>query len=213
MPVIQIDYDVPLDIAKGLATGELRMLGTAAVRSRTGIAAHVKEISRTVRASENVAGASVAKNLKNPKVVVIGLGVVAVAVVGGGVAAGWAAIRRRQDAKPEVPDCVARYNASLGAYLEAVGRGSLDSDLITRLISDLDAVKENSESGKLALEFSVEESEALVNLAADYTSRLAEANSVELSALEAMTSDSAVSPVVDLRRYLEAQRQIFDKLA
>jgi hypothetical protein len=212
MPVIQVTYDVPIALAKGLATGELKMLGTAAIRNRTGIAAHVKEISRTVGGGENAIGASIAKSLKDPKVVVIGLGVVAVAAVGGGVA-GWVARRKQQDAKPEVPECVARYNASLGAYLEAIGTGSLDADLIARLISDLDAVKEDSESGKIALEFSVEESEALVNLVADYTSKLAEANWVELSVFEATTAESADSPVIDLRRYLEGQRQIFDKSA
>jgi hypothetical protein len=209
MPVIQITYDVPIAIAKGLATGELKMLGTAAVRNATGIAAHVKEISRTVGDGDNPIGSSIAKSLKDPKVVVIGLGVVAVAAVGGGVA-GWVARRKQQDAKPEVPECVARYNASLGAYLEAIGSGSLDADLIVRLISDLDAVKEDS---KIALEFSIEESEALVNLVADYTSKFAEANSVELSVLEATTAESADSQVIDLRRYLEAQRQIFDKSA
>jgi len=212
MPVMQVTYDVPIAIAKGLVTGELNMLGTAAVRNGTGIFAHVKEISRTVGDGENAIGASIAKSLKDPKVVVIGLGVVALVAVGGGVA-GWVAGRKLQDAKPEVPECVARYNASLGAYLKAIGTGSLDVDIIVRLISDLDAVKEDSESGKVALEFSVEESEALVNLVADYTSKLAEANWVELSVLEATTAESADSPVIDLRRYLEAQRQIFDKSA
>ena len=212
MPAVQITYDVPIAIAKGLATGELNMLGTAAVRNGTGIFAHVKEISRTVGDGENPIGASIAKSLKDPKVVVIGLGVVALVAVGGGVA-GWVAGRKLQDAKPEVPESVARYNASLGAYLKAIGTGSLDADLIARLISDLDAVKEDSESGKIALEFSVQESEALVNLVADYTSKLAEANWVELCVLEATTAESADSPVIDLRRHLEAQRQIFDKSA
>lgn len=40
MPIVQITYDVPPDVAKGLATGELSMLGTAAVRNSKHIAAH-----------------------------------------------------------------------------------------------------------------------------------------------------------------------------
>jgi hypothetical protein len=211
MPVVQITYDVPLDIAKGLMTGELKMLGTAAVRNRTGIEAHIREVARTVSDGKDPMPASLAKSFKNPRFVVIGLGVVAVAAVGGGVA-GWAA-KKKRSAKPEVPECVANYNDSLRAYLEAIGSGSLDTDLLTRLISDLDAVKENSDSGRIALEFSVNESDALVKLVADYTSKLAEANSVELGLLEATASGSTDSPVVDLRRYLEAQRQIFDKSA
>lgn len=210
MPVVQITYEVPLDIAKGLATGELKMLGTAAVRNRTGIAAHIREISRTVSDGKDPGGAAMAKSFKNPKFVVLGLGVVAVVAVGG--VAGWTA-RKKQAAKPEVPECVANYNASLAEYLEAIGKGSLDSDLLTRLISDLDVVKEESESGSITLELSLDESGTLVDLVADYTSKLAEANSVDLTIIEVAEAGSVGSPVVDLRRYLEAQKRIFDQSA
>lgn len=71
MPIVQITYDVPLDIAKGLATGELSMLGTAAVRNSTGIAAHIREVSRTVSDRDGAIGASVVKSLKDSKVAVV----------------------------------------------------------------------------------------------------------------------------------------------
>ena len=212
MPVVQITYDVPLDIAKGLATGELSMLGTAAVRNSKHIAAHIREVSRTISDGDDAASAAVAKGFKNPKFVIIGLGVVAVAAVSGGVAA-WAMSRKQQEAQPTVPECVANYNASLSAYVEAIGSGSLDTDLITRLISDLDALKENAESGTISLELSVEESEKLVRLIADYTSKLADANSVELSGLSEADSESTGGVILDMRRYLMAQWEIFDRTA
>jgi hypothetical protein len=212
VPVVQITYDVPLDIAKGLATGELSTLGTAAVRNSTHIAAHIREVSLTISDGDNAMSAAIAKSWKNPKLVIIGLGVAAVAAVGGGVAT-WAMSRTQQEAQPAVPECVANYNASLAAYLEAIGSESLNADLVTRLISDLDALKKNVESGTIAIELSVVESEAMVNLVADYTSKFAQANAVPPSVLEEANSGSTGSAVVDLRRYLETQRQIFDESA
>lgn len=211
MPVVQITYDVPLDIAKGLATGELKMLGTAAVRNNTHIAAHIREVSRTIGDGDDTIGAAIAKSFKNPRFVIIGLGVVAVAAVGG--VAVWAKGKKQQAAEPEAPECVANYNASLADYLEAIGSGSLDADLITRLISDLDALKDKLESGTISLELSVGESEELVRIIADYTSKLAEANSVELAGLDEAKPESADSVIIDMRRYLEAQRQIFGESA
>lgn len=212
MPTIQITYDVPLDIAKGLATGELSMLGTSAVRNSKHIAAHIHEVSRTISDIDDATSAAIAKSFKNPKFIILGLGVVAVAAVGSGVAA-WAMRRKPQEAQPEVPECVANYNASLAAYLGAIGSGSLDADHITRLIEDLDALKGNADSGTISLVLSVEESDKLVRIMADYTSQLADANSVELSGLDETDSESTEGVIVDMRRYLMAQREIFDQTA
>ena len=121
--------------------------------------------------------------------------------------------RKQQEAQPEVPECVANYNASLAAYLGAMGSGSLDADLITRLIEDLDALRENADSGTISLVLSVEESDKLVRIIADYTSKLADANSVELSGLDEADSESTEGVIVDMRRYLMAQREIFDRTA
>ncbi|MGE9784138.1 hypothetical protein [Janibacter sp. G368] len=61
MPVVQITYDVPLDIAKGLTTGELKMLGTAAVKNNKQITAHIREVSRTISDGDEPVSAAVAK--------------------------------------------------------------------------------------------------------------------------------------------------------
>lgn len=206
MPVVQITYDVPLDIAKGLATGELSMLGTAAVRNSKHIATHIREVSRTISDGDEPVAAAMAKGAKNPTFVIIGIGVVAVAAVGGGVAV-WARSKKKQSAAEyETPECVLNYNASLGAYLEAIGSGSLDSGLIDRLIADLDVLKQIADGGSISLELSLDESDKLVHIIADYTSKLAEANSVELSGLDEADDDSADSAdcvIVDMRRYLK----------
>lgn len=89
-----------------------------------------------------------------------------------------------------------------------------DSGLIDRLIADLDVLKQNADSGSSSLELSLDESDKLVHIIAGYTSKLAEANSVELSGLDdEADDDSADGVIVDMRRYLGAKRQIFDESA
>ncbi|MGE9783177.1 hypothetical protein [Janibacter sp. G368] len=145
--------------------------------------------------------------------VVIGLGVVAVAAVGSGVAL-WAKNRKQQPTiDVKAPECVSNYNASMAAYLKAIWGGSLDPDLIARLISDLDALKENADSGTISLELSVQDSEQLVRLIAGYTSKLADANAVDVGDLEAVESDSPDAAIIDMRRYLELQKKIFAESA
>ncbi|MGO4129947.1 hypothetical protein AB4028_11510 [Janibacter sp. RAF20_2_2] len=213
MPVVQITYDLPFDIAKGLATGELRLLGTAAVRNGTNITAHIREVSRTLSDGDSAMNATLAKSLKDPKVIAVGLGVV-VAVAGAGAAAGWMAGKKSKGI-PEVaaPECVIVFNDSLSSYLEAVDNGAVDAAVIDSLISALDTLKAEAAEGNIAVDISIEQWDVLVGVVADYTSKLAEANAVELGALEGIATTLDTGRVVDLRRYLEAQRRIFDESA
>ncbi|GAA0436563.1 hypothetical protein Acor_84450 [Acrocarpospora corrugata] len=116
-----------------------------------------------------------------------------------------------------MPNCVEKFNASLGAYLEAVRNGCLDADVLDRLISDLDALKEESDGGRIIVGFSADQLDTLVNHVADYTRKLAESNQIELSELQESTShsedNSPSQTIIDLRRYLGVQKQIFNRAA
>lgn len=207
MTIIQPALDMPDDIALRLLTGEYVRHG-GVVRDLAGrLVKHLDDASPGSDAQEAARG-SVAKALSNPKSIVIGLGAVAVAA---GSVAIWAA--QKKAAKPVLPTCVANYNASLAAYLDAAHIGRLDSGVIDRLIADLDAVKEQSDSGKITIEFSNEQSETLVGIVAGYTRSLAEANQIELSDLREQAPDSESGTITDLRRYLEIQGRIFNGAA
>jgi hypothetical protein len=127
---------------------------------------------------QEAAKASSAQVLRNRKGVLIGLGNVAVAS-----GAAYLATRKTKPAQPELPTCIENFSASLAAYLEAARHGTLDAEIIDRLIADLDAVKAESDSGTITIEFSPEQSETLVGIVADHTRKLAEANQLELSNL------------------------------
>lgn len=202
--IIQPTFDIPPDIEAGLNSGDLIRYG-GVVRDRMGnIVKHLKEVPGSANSQESLG--RVAASVKRPWVIITAAALSAVAV---GVTAVIAARKREETGKPEVADCVENYNISLRAYLEAVREGNLDADIIGQLISDLDAVKAYSSNGSITVGFSTEQSETLVNLVVDYTRKLAEANSVELNEIQGQAPASENDTVVDLRRHLEVQRQIF----
>lgn len=210
MPFVQITYELPLGIAKGLATGELSMLGTAAVRDSTAITAHIREVSRTFSDSEPLT-ARAAKSVRDPKIL-IGLGIVVAAAVGGGLLGGRVLRRRRQTGEPAVRQSVQAYNSALSAYLQAISTGSLDAALLSELESSLKVLESESGNGKFSIKVSDDEARTLVDVVRDYTRQLAVANGFHN--LEAELSAAKVSdPVVDLRRYLELQRRILTEAA
>ncbi|WP_155342288.1 hypothetical protein [Acrocarpospora corrugata] len=214
MAFVQPTLFIPDDIEARLLTGELVRIGSV-VRDLAGrIFTHLPEVPRPVDTQEG-ALRGIAKALTNPKSIAIGLGVVAVVATAGCV--GFWAGKRKQGTEPEMPNCVEKFNASLGAYLEAVRNGCLDADVLDRLISDLDALKEESDGGRIIVGFSADQLDTLVNHVADYTRKLAESNQIELSELQESTShsedNSPSQTIIDLRRYLGVQKQIFNRAA
>lgn len=197
--ISQQTFFIPPEIQAGLAVGDLIQYG-GIVRNQAGqIVKHLKAIDLPVDSDK--AAAAALRLLKDPKVIV-GAAVVAVAAA----AAGAFAARKRKGA---VPECVADYNASLAAYLEAVREGRLDADIIGRLIVALDSVEAYSdEGGSIALDFSTDQAALLVKLVVDSTKRLAEDNSLDLEVLDEPTEGDNV---VDFRRHLEAQRRLFEE--
>ncbi|KQQ20719.1 hypothetical protein ASF48_08960 [Rathayibacter sp. Leaf299] len=204
---IQPIFHVPSDIAAGLLNGDFIRHG-GVVRDAAGrVVTHLKEIPSSSEAVEELAKHA-ALNLRNPWVVAVGVGALALVAVGGGVV--LALKKWKKDAEPNVPECVQSYNLSLRAYFEAIQSGSLDASIIERLIADLDAVLAYGENGVTTVAFSPEQLATLTRVVLEYTSELAKANGTELNQAEA-TSEGGV--VVDLRRYLAAQKRIFDEAA
>lgn len=207
--IVQPTFYIPPDIATGLLSGDFIRHG-GVVRDTAGrLVTHLKEISAPEKAVEEVAKRA-DTSIKNHWVV-LGVGVLTLVAVGGGVV--LAVKKRNKDVQPEVPECVQNYNESLRAYLEAIRTGSLDADIIDRLIADLDAVRAYGEEYDTTVAFSAEQLATLTNAVVEYTSKLAEVNAIELDEPELPTEDSEGGVVVDLRRYLEVQKRIFDEAA
>jgi hypothetical protein len=203
VPIINVPLDVPDDIFAGLETGELTRYG-GVVRDAAGtIVKHLKDGLFSEDSSDKAIGG------KGSKIVVAGLAVAAVAAIG--VAAYKVVTGRKQGA--EAPECVRKFTTSLGTYLDAARAGNLGADDIEMVIADLDAVKAESDSGRIAVDFAVDRWQELIRLVAEHTRKLAAANGIGVGDLRELSYPSDGNVIVDLRRYLEAQRKIYKNAA
>ena len=191
-PIQPVNFIIPPDIQLGLDAGKLVRYG-GVVRNQLGhIHTHLKEVP--VPGKEPAVAQRVLSLLRDRRVVTV---IVLGAATGGTVAV--FAVKNQMQARK----CAKNLNASLVGYLKGARDGSLDEAQISRLIADLDAAEAYSTNGQVAVACE------LVDLVIDYTTKLAEANSVDLSEFEAEAPEPDGSTVVDLRRHLNAQRRIF----
>jgi hypothetical protein len=201
---VQPKLEIPTEIAAGIASGKFTLIGGVVRNAGSG---------RIVTFLKEAPGAGNSQKAMRRAAPILGSRATVVATALGTLTAGATAFvvvkKRKQAGKREVPECVVNLNASLRTYLETAREGSLDASIISRLISDLDTVKAYSDSTSVPVGFSTELWEALVNLVVDHTRKLAEAYSVELHELQGQAPTSGNDTVIDLRRHLEVQRQIF----
>lgn len=214
MVVVQPTIYIPPEISLRIATGELFRIGSVVRVTDSGrIFKHLSEVPKGRESQEVVQAAAIGvKRLRKfvgsrgPQLIVGAL----IVIAAGGIFY-LATLRRTMSEESEFPDWIRSYNVSWSVYLEAIRKRTLDIDTIDQLISALDGLKQHEGEGKVALNLSTEQAEQLVRLIVDYTTELAEANSIELDHIRGI--DAEQTSVIDMRRYLEAQRQIFKDVA
>lgn len=204
----QPTLEVPAKIAAGIAAGIFRRDGGVIRWADSGrIYTFLKDAAPRTEASEQAMGRATAV-LKSRGTLVVSAVVVTTAL-----AAGAYTYLKKRRGEADVPRAVANLNVSLRTYLDAAQSGTLDAAIISKLITHLDAVTEHQDTDGVPFDFSSELWESLVALIVDHTQKLAEAFSVDLSDLEQDAPAEGNPSVIDLRRHLEAQRQIFSSAA
>lgn len=205
----QPTLEVPAKIAAGIASGIFRRDGGVVRWADSGrIYAFLKDAAPSDEASQQAMGRAAAL-LKSRGTLVIG----AVAATTAAAAGAYTYLKKRRAGEADVPETFASLNASLRAYLDAAESGALDATIISKLITDLDAVTEQQVAGGVPSDFSSELWESLVALIIDHTQKLAEAFGVDLSDLDESAPVEGNATVIDLRRHLETQRRIVDSAA
>ena len=133
----------------------------------------------------------------------------AVASTAGLTFLGWVA-KQRNAQKQYVTSVVLAFETSLRAYVAAAQGGSLDSTVVARFVSDLDALEALSAEGR-RIQVSLEDLIPLFELVIAHTAELAAAYDVELDGLNEASHEGGV--VVSLRPHLEAQKMILAEAA
>lgn len=205
MPIIQVAYEVPAEVAAGLATGIYKRFGSV-VRDSNEIIMHLSEVGQTKEKTGSLIKGLFDGGAKTTGMIAIGIGVVA--AVGG--AAYYLSARKKRDSEPSEIETAERYNFTLEAYLEAITTGNLDLKTLKEFKTEIQALKISTASGEISFEYSHEWAQALNSLLADYTRKLAEANSADLSELPELSPDTIEMLLNDIHIYLDAQKRIFD---
>jgi len=203
MAIVQDVFDIPDDIATKLATGVYKRIGSVvryAVGPKKGqIVKHLKPIDLKAAEQAHGFGAKAIQFVEQHKKGV-GIAVVGAALAGAGVW-GYNAWKNHE------PKIVAEFHAAFRVYIDAIRKGNMDLQKITKLMDSLEALKAHKNYEKIRIQLTTEELEVLVSRIYEYTVKLAENNSVKLSADELRKNKGVI---INLETYLNAQKRIFE---
>jgi hypothetical protein len=208
MAIVQDAYDLTDDILTKILTGEYKRIGSV-IRYATGprkgqIVKHLKPVRIEVAQQAQGLGAKAIQFVKNNKSTLIIAGITT------GIAAAGVGIYYK--VKNHEPEVVTKFRVSLKTYINEIRKGDLSVDSINDLMDSLENLKTHKDYQKIRIQLSTEELDILVNRIFEYTEKLAKDNFIELTEdeLNAQTTDSTI---LNLQRYLKAQKRIFETAA
>ena len=208
IPLVKIPvlFQIPPEIAQGLASGEFIRHGGLVRDSAGQIVAHLKEIGSEFTKSNP----DLARAVKSRGGIVVGGMLLIVFVAAGSGTALWRSWKRKAQTSKRVVSCVNSYNEALVGYLAAIQDQTLIGDVVNRLVASLeDLVLIGEEVGDRV----VVTSDGLLEFVVGFTKTLAEANSVSPPELEIMDESEPQAAVVEMRLCLLAQREILNREA
>ena len=205
MAIVQEAYDITDDILTKILTGEYRRIGSV-IRYAKGpkkgrIVKHLEPVHMEVAQQAQSFGTKAIQFAKNNKKALVIAGISASTVaVGVGI---------YHKINNHVPEVVTKFRASLKNYINGIRKGNLSADSINDLMICLENLKKHKDYEKISIQLSTEELDVLVNRIFEYTEKLAKDNSIELmeDELNAQISDGTI---LNLQRYLKAQKRIFE---
>lgn len=108
------------------------------------------------------------------------------------------------------PDVVVKFRDALKVYLNAVRKDAITIEIISDVMEHFGELKMQPNFEKIDIALSMEELDVLLNRMFEYTKKLAADNAIELTSLEKETPLQSVNPIINLQRYLEIQKCIFE---
>lgn len=203
----QVAFDVPTEIAVGLATGKYVQWG-GVVRDNAGrIICLLKpaDVQNGANKALRIADQAVQLAKRNKKVAIAALAVAGVAVVGGGIYAGMTHVRHgKEDAMRK--RCMADFSTAFSEYLKALGDGELTVEMIDRLEDTIAALNDGKEG--FTVEIKGEQFEDIVKSVRDYTDRLSKANGEKTSNAILKLFEKKPNAIEGLKECLNTQRGI-----
>ena len=200
MSVIQVAFDIPPAIQKGIDEGTLIRYG-GVVRDTLGhVVKHLDEVPVSKKKNSVNKIIEFAKKNKN-----FLIGTVIVTAIAGIT---YVVVKNKKNEEVKIPKCVADFNESFMRYIDAIKNGTVDEAKIDDVMKSLDEIKKNQKKGNIDITFSIENAKLLLDMVRSYTIRFAEANSYEIA--ESLEKQNEIN---SLQQYLKIQKQVFKKCA
>lgn len=213
IPMIQqVAFDIPKEIALGLASGEYVQYG-GVVRDAAGhIVKHLEpaDVSNDVNKATQVAAQAIQLAKENKKTAIGVLAVAGVAAAGGAVYAGVTHLQHKKEERAR-KTAMDDFNAAFSEYLKALGNGELTVEKIDELENAISALS-GSEKG-CTIEIESEQFKSLVKSVRDYTERLSKANSAKSSNVVFKLFEKKPNDISGLKECLATQREILTQAA
>ena len=208
----QVAFDVPKEIALGLASGEYVQYG-GVVRDAAGhIVKHLEpaDVSNDVNKAIQVAAQAIQLAKENKKTAIGVLAVAGVAAAGGAVYAGVTHLQHKKEERAR-KTAMDDFNAAFSEYLKALGNSELTVEKIDELENAISALS-GSEKG-CTIEIESEQFKSLVKSVRDYTERLSKANSAKNSNVVFKLFEKKPNDISGLKECLATQREILTQAA
>lgn len=208
----QVAFDIPKEIALGLASGEYVQYG-GVVRDAAGhIVKHLEpaDVSNDVNKAIQVAAQAIQLAKENKKTAIGVLAVAGVAAAGGAVYAGVTHLQHKKEERAR-KTAMDDFNAAFSEYLKALGNSELTVEKIDELENAISALS-GSEKG-CTIEIESEQFKNLVKSVRDYTERLSKANSAKSSNVVFKLFEKKPNDISGLKECLATQREILTQAA
>lgn len=208
----QVAFDVPKEIALGLASGEYVQYG-GVVRDAAGhIVKHLEpaDVSNDVNKAIQFAAQAIQLAKENKKTAIGVLAVAGVAAAGGAVYAGVTHLQHKKEERAR-KTAMDDFNAAFSEYLKALGNSELTVEKIDELENAISALS-GSEKG-CTIEIESEQFKSLVKSVRDYTERLSKANSAKSSNVVFKLFEKKPNDISGLKECLATQREILTQAA
>ena len=208
----QVAFDIPKEIALGLASGEYVQYG-GVVRDAAGhIVKHLEpaDVSNDVNKAIQVAAQAIQLAKENKKTAIGVLAVAGVAAAGGAAYAGVTHLQHKKEERAR-KTAMDDFNAAFSEYLKALGNSELTVEKIDELENAISALS-GSEKG-CTIEIESEQFKGLVKSVRDYTERLSKANSAKSSNVVFKLFEKKPNDISGLKECLATQREILTQAA
>lgn len=208
----QVAFDIPKEIALGLASGEYVQYG-GVVRDAAGhIVKHLEpvDVSNDVNKAIQVAAQAIQLAKENKKTAIGVHAVAGVAAAGGAVYAGVTHLQHKKEERAR-KTAMDDFNTAFSEYLKALGNSELTVEKIDELENAISALS-GSEKG-CTIEIESEQFKSLVKSVRDYTERLSKANSAKSSNDVFKLFEKKPNDISGLKECLATQREILTQAA